>query len=148
MKPMSLHRDNFWDYARSKPQDTDLIGTYRGTLVGESKIADATGLGDITLILETNGAGQVSALPVFDTGGRKLISSISGDVVWRVSKPFNPNGEEWWLEMTLLAQNSVIGAVKEMLVLERCPPHRFFMIVGDPDDYVGVEFKRLANQRQ
>jgi hypothetical protein len=145
---MIVHRNNFWDYARSKPQDTDLIGTYRGTLVGASKIGDAASLGDITLTLETNGAGQISALPVFDAGGRKLLSSISGDVVWRVSKPFNPNGEEWWLKITLLAQSSISRAVKEMLVLERCPPHRFFMIVGDPDDYVGVEFKPLANQQQ
>lgn len=67
-----------------------------------------------------------------------------GDVVWRVSKPFNPNGEEWWLEMTLIAQSSTRRAMKEMLVLERRPPHRFFMIVGNPDDYVGVEFKPLA----
>jgi len=143
---MTVHRDKFWDYARSKPQETDLIGTYRGTLVGESKIADPTSLGEITLTLSKNGAGQISALPVFDTGGRKLLSSISGDVAWRVSKPFNPNGEEWWLEVTSVAQGSVSAAVKEMLVLERCPPHRFFMIVGNPDDYVGVEFKLLANQ--
>ena len=64
--------------------------------------------------------------------------------MWRVGKPFNPNGEEWWLEIRLLAQSSTSRAVKEMLVLERLPPHRFFMIVGNPDDYVGVEFKRLA----
>lgn len=140
---MTVQGDNFWDYARSKPQDIDLIGTYRGTLVGESKIADASSLGDITLTLETNGAGQVSALPVFDAGGRKLLSSVSGDVVWRVSKPFNPNGAEWWLEITLLAQSSTSRAEKQMLVLERRPPHRFFMIVGNPDDYVGVEFKPL-----
>jgi hypothetical protein len=141
-------RDNFWDYARSKPQEADLIGTYRGTLVGESKIGDATSLGDTTLTLETNSAGQISGLPVFDAGGRKLLSSISGDVVWRVSKPFNPNGEEWWLEITLLAQSSITRGVKEMLVLERSRPHRFFMIVGDPDDYVGVEFKPLASHQQ
>jgi hypothetical protein len=141
---MIVNADNFWDYARSKPQDTDLIGTYRGTLVGESRFEDAASLVDITLTLETNGVGQISALPVFDAGGRKLLSSISGDVRWRVSKPFNSNGEEWWLEITLLAQSSTGGTVKEMLVLERRPPHRFFMIVGNPDDYVGVEFKLLG----
>ena len=139
-----MNADNFWDYAKSKPQDTDLIGTYRGTLVGESRFEDAASLGDITLTLETNGAGQISALPVFDAGGMKLISSMSGDVIWRVSKPFNPNGEEWWLEMMLLAQSSTSRTVKEMLVLGATPPHRFFMIVGDPDDYVGVEFKLAA----
>jgi hypothetical protein len=134
----------FWDYARSKPQDSDLIGTYRGTLVGESRFEEAASLGNVTLTLEMNGAGQISELPVFDAGGRKLLSSMSGDVVWRMSKPFNPNGDEWWLEITLLAQSSSRRTVKEMLVLERCAPHRFFMIVGNPDDYVGVEFKRLA----
>ena len=141
---MTVNADNFWDYARSKPQDADLVGTYRGTLVGESKLGDAASLGDITLTLETNGAGQISALPVFDAGGRKLLSSISGGVRWRVSKPFNPNGEEWWLGITLLVQSSTSRAVKEMLVLERHPPHRFFMIVGNPDDCVGVEFRLLA----
>jgi len=139
-----VNADNFWDYARSKPQDTDLIGSYRGTLVGESRFEDTASLGDITLTLETNGAGQISALPVFDAGGRILLSSISGDVIWQVGKPFNPNGEEWWLEMTLHAQSSTSRTAKEMLVLERRPPHRFFMIVGNPDDYVGVEFKLQA----
>jgi hypothetical protein len=141
---MIVKADNFWDYARSKPQDTDLIGRYGGTLVGESAFDDAASLGNITLTLETNGAGRVSALPVFDAGGRKLLRSLSGDVVWRVSKPFNPNGEEWWLEMTLTARSSTGREVKHFLVLERRPPHRFFMIVGNPDDYVGVEFKLLA----
>lgn len=142
---ISHRKEDFWDYARSKPEDSDLVGTYRGTLVGESKIVETMSLGDIILTLETNGTGQVSALPVFDSSGRRLLTSISVDVLWRVGKPYNPDGEEWWLEITLRVQSPISGAVK-MLILERCPPYRFFMIVGDPDDDVGVELKRVANQ--
>jgi hypothetical protein len=92
---ISNERD-FWDYARSKPDESDLVGIYTGTLVGKSRIEEPTLLDDVTLTLENDGAGRISALPVFDPEGRKLLSSLSGDVLWRVGKPYDLHGEAWW----------------------------------------------------
>jgi hypothetical protein len=134
----------FWDYALSKPDESDLVGVYTGTLVGDPRVEKPTHLEDVTLTLGTHGVGSVSALAVFDPEGRKLLSALSGQVTWRVGKPYDPHGEAWWLEITIRLSDSTDETTKQMLILEQRPPHRFFMIVGCPDDYVGIELRRVT----
>lgn len=141
-----------WDHPKDRPNESDLVGTYRiykvrlpSTGVGFDKNARITLRADRTAVF--------SSVPEFDDFGQKFVCGLSGAATWKLG-----DGTDWgwsvWFQDYVPAikpiakecdlRNVVIGGPQ---VLSRHAPYRLYQIVGDPDSDTGIEFERITGSR-
>ncbi len=140
----------FWDFTRTKPQDSDLVGNYEIlTLRLTDKQRRLVG-SDPRITLRRDHSAELIGIPEFDGFGEGLECVMSGTATWKL------DGDGWgwnvWFE-NYHATNK--GAADECkwenstcegsLILGRPAHYRLYEYVGDPDSDTGIEFQRLAN---
>src|ERR1700730_6403292 len=80
----------FWDYSKTKPEDTDLVGSYR---VLKLRLPDDLSR-QVTekssrITLNADHTATLTAVPEFDGFGQKLECRWSGSATWKLNDKIN-----------------------------------------------------------
>ena len=142
----------FWDYTKTRPQDADLVGTYKLLeLRLPSDVEHSVREKAFTITLNEDHTATLTDVPEFDGFGQKLVCRLSGTATWALDDGIN-SGWGWSVAFQNYhpltkptahecdLQNSIWG----ILVLGRHTPYRLYAIVGDPYIDTGVEYERIA----
>ena len=139
----------FWDFARKKPQDSDLVGSYK---VLELRLPEEQRRlvgGDPRITLRRDHTADLIALPEFDVFGKGIECIVSGTATWEL---YNSTWD-WYVEFKnyhatnkgsageCKRENTIWGSP---VVLSRHAPDRLYDYVGDPDSDTGIEYHRFA----
>jgi hypothetical protein len=137
----------FWDFARTRPKDADVAGTYRIVKLRiPSELRHLVRERDAQITLKADHTAVFVDIPVFDGSGEKLICELSGSARWELDKSF-----DWYVvfenyhaspkpaEQGCKYENS---AWDFFTVLSHHAPYRLYEYVGDPDSDTGLEFGR------
>lgn len=136
-----------WDFAKTRPKDADLVGTYR---VVKLRIPDElrhlVRERDARITLRADHTAAFVDIPQFDGFGQKMECELSGSAIWELDK-----GRSWSVsfqnyhaspkpaERGCKYENSIWGFFP---VLSRHAPYRLYEYVGDPDSDTGIEYGR------
>jgi hypothetical protein len=141
----------FWDYSKTKPQDTDLVGSYRVLKLRlPSDLSRQVTEKDSRITLNADHTAILVDLPEFDIFGQKLECRLSGSATWKLDDTIN-SGWGWSVAFQNFHPSSEVTTrdcnyqdfIWGILILSRHPPYRLYEIVGDPDSDTGVEYQRL-----
>ena len=127
-----------WDYSKSKPQDSDLAGTYKLLkLMLPSELDRSVRERNSTITLKADHTAVLTDVPEFDGFGDNLVCRLSGSANWAlddrinsgwgwsvVFRNFHPTSKPTSPECSY--ENSIWG----VLVLSRHAPYRLYEIVG------------------
>ena len=143
---------HFWDYTKTKPNETDLVGSYKVRLFSGSfgSAYGFQGNKNITLTIHRNHTAVLSSMPGFEDsqGQYKVICTFSGAAVWQLDDHGDPDHDVWYWETQtgqwVRSRKNTSGPCNgwEFLILSRQAPYRLDMTVGDPDEDTGIEFER------
>jgi hypothetical protein len=141
----------FWDYSRERPNELDLLGTYKFF-----KSSGSFGYGhgyrgnrNVAITLYADHTASLSAMPSIEPDQFKLPCTYSGPGVWTLDDHGDPDGGEWHVmietKQSTDSQKKTWGPCSwwEMLILSRHPPYRLYKVIGDPDNDTGLEFSRV-----
>jgi len=139
---------NIWNAANSIPPDGEVLGHYRLTGSTEESL-HAKGIfisGNSGFTLEPNHKLEVIDLPAFDEWGKPRDCNYNGNGTWSL---YGPTGE-----ISLTMDIKVVPATPEnlkacgtenaglMTLLGHSAPHRFWYVIGDPDEDEGLLYKK------
>jgi len=149
VSPFSYPR--FWDYGKTKPVDTDLVGSYRVLKLRlPSDLSHQVTEKDSRITLNADHTAILAAVPWSDGFGEKLECRWSGSATWELNGKID-SGWGWSVSFQNFhpssrvtdTQNCKRDLIWEILILSRRSPYRLYEIVGDPDSDTGVEYERL-----
>ena len=80
----------FWDYSKTKPVDTDLVGSYRVLKLRlPSDLSRQVTEKDSRITLNADHTATLTAVPEFDGFGQKLECRWSGSATWELNDKIN-----------------------------------------------------------
>ena len=138
---------HFWDYTKVKPNDIDMLGSYKFL-----KSSGSFGYGhgyqgnrNITVTLHADHTATLSAMPSIEPDQYKTLCTYSGPGVWALDDHGDPDGDEWYVmietKQSADSKKKTWGPCSwwEMLILNRRPPYRLYKVIGD----TGLEFSHV-----
>jgi hypothetical protein len=141
----------FWDYSKTKPADTDLVGSYRVLKLRlPDDLSRQVAEKDSLITLNADHTATLTAVPEFDRFGQKLACIWSGSATWKLDDKINV-GWGWSVAFQNFHPSSKVNTTQDcnrqdniwgILILSRHSPYRLYEIVGDPDSDTGVEYER------
>jgi hypothetical protein len=144
----------FWDFTKTKPKETDLVGAYiilKLRLPSDLRFAGQ--VRDAAIVLKTDHTAVLTEVPEFDDSGQKLVCRLSGTARWELNG--QPGGASGWsvtFRDYLPAADPTEGECKlqnslsSIPILSRRAPYRLYAIVGDADDGTGIEFEKTGHR--
>ena len=148
--PHVLSYPSFWDYTKRKPEDNDLVGTYK---LLKSRLPTELDRSirekDFAITLNADRTAILTDVPKFDGFGDNLVCRLSGSATWALNG--GTNGD-WGWDITFNYHPATKPSAGEcdhekgisgFLVLSRHAPYRLYQSVGDPDSDTGVEYRRV-----
>lgn len=83
----------FWDYAKTKPNDSDLVGNYKVLDVRlPSELAQTAREQASSITLKNDHTAVLTNVPEFDDFGEKLVCRLSGSASWGLNHTINSGG--------------------------------------------------------
>lgn len=141
----------FWDYTKTRPNDSDLVGTYKVLeLRLPSGLGQAVREKSSAITLKADHTAVLTNVPEFDGFGQKLICRLSGSASWALNDAINSG---WGWSVAFQNYHPATPTTQEcdyensiwaILILSRHAPFRLYAIVGDPDSDTGVEYERVG----
>jgi len=150
--PPLLSYPRIWDYTRTKPKDTDLVGTYKVLKLRlPTELNRSVRERESTITLKADRTAILTDVPMFDGFGDTLVCRLSGSVNWELDQGFS-GGLGWSLNFQhyqpatkpTTSECNYESTVWSMDILSRHAPYRLYATVGDPDSDTGVEFERVS----
>src|SRR3989442_2907186 len=133
-----LSYPRIWDYTKTKPKDSDMVGTYKVLKLRlPSDLGRSVREKDPALTLNADHSAVLTDVPVFDGFGDTLVCRLSGSANWALDDGIN-SGWGWSVAFQSYHpstkpttrdcdyENSIWG----ILVLSRHAPYRLYAIVG------------------
>ena len=71
-----------WDFARSRPKDSDLVGIYKVLKVSGSP-AGLQSTATVQIVLRADHTAEISAIPEYDGFGERIVSILTGKGTWQ-----------------------------------------------------------------
>ncbi len=150
--PPLLSYPRIWDYTRTKPKDTDLVGTYKVLKLRlPTELNRSVRERESTITLKADRTAILTDVPMFDGFGDTLVCRLSGSVNWELDQGFS--GRLGWslnfqhyqpATKPTTSECNYESTVWSMDILSRHAPYRLYATVGDPDSDTGVEFERVS----
>ena len=140
---------HFWDFTRSKPGESDIVGTY--------EIIKLRVPGDLmwsvqqkppTLTLNADHSAIFTDFAVFDAFGDTLRCRLSGKGTWQLEN--YPAADGWQVDFEDFHPTTKPTAREcdrektgwPLTILGQHAPYRLYDYVGDPDSDTGVEYRK------
>jgi hypothetical protein len=143
----------FWDYTKTKPKETDVLGTYKILklrLPGD--LSNSVREKETKINLAANHTAELTEVPVFDDSGQELICRLRGSAHWDFyDQTANLGGwtltfQDYIPATKPTAKECEFGdSMGSLLILSKQPPYRLYAMVGDPDSDTGVEFQSVSH---
>ncbi len=149
--PPLLSYPYFWEYTKTRPNDSDLVGRYqilKARLPNE--LSRSVRERSSEMNLEANHVVVFNDVPEFDDAGQKLVCRLSGTANWELD---NHVGEGWSIlfrdyhpKTKPVARECDLHNVMwdGTFILSRHAPYRLYSIIGDPDSGAGIEYARVG----
>lgn len=149
--PPLLSYPYFWDYAKTRPNDADLVGRYQILKVRlPNELSRSVRERNSEMDLEANHVVVLTDIPEFDNFGQKFVCRLSGTANWEpdnridggwsiLFRNYHPKTKPVARECDL--QNVIWDGT---VILSRHPPYRLYSVVGDPDSGTGIEYARVG----
>lgn len=132
-----------WDYTRKKPTDSSLVGSYH--LLKLSNSPDGVDpKGTFKIVLRADKTAELENIPQLDGFGEHKLCDFSGSGQWEVLDLGQGD-----LRLSVLHLKETRQSYKcppsfniDFMLLGKSAPHRLYLVFGDPDSDIGMEFKR------
>jgi hypothetical protein len=140
----------FWDYTKTKPKQSDLLGTYVPIKVRlPVDLERSVRQKNASIDLVSDHTAVFSNVPKFHTSGEAIVCTLNGSAQWRLGEPFS-RLDGWTVEFSNYQPATALAAPDckrenttwSILILSKRAPYRLYTTVGDPDSDTGVEFGR------
>jgi hypothetical protein len=132
-----------WDFTRSKPKDTELVGTY-WVLKTSGSPPSFRLTSDVRITLNADHTAAVYGIPEYDPSGERIECIVSTSGTWEVGAGSDLTLEFWPKDADRRQHGtSQCGRSNTPLwLLGQRKPYRLYLCIGDPDSDVGIEFSR------
>lgn len=142
---------HFWDFTRSKPNDSDIVGTYK---VIELRVPDdlmsSVQQKPSTLTLNADHSAMFTDFAVFDAFGDTLRCRLSGKGTWQLERYVSADG--WQVDFDDFHPTTKPTAPEcdrertgwPLTILGQHAPYRLYDYVGDPDSDTGIEYRKVG----
>jgi hypothetical protein len=142
---------HFWDFTRSKPRDSDIVGTYKIIrLRVPDDLMSSVQQERSTLTLNADHSATFFDFAVFDASGDTLRCRLSGKGTWQLERYISADG--WQVDFEDFHPTSTPTAHEcdrektswPLTILGQRTPYRLYDYVGDPDSDTGVEYRKVG----
>jgi hypothetical protein len=134
---------HFWDFTKSQPKESDLVGTYV-ILKTSGSLPSFHSAPNVRVTLNADHTAAFSAIPEYDEWGETLMCTSFASGTWKLSRIGEWTVNFWPNERSpnKTGRQECDSMNTPFWVLGQRAPFRLFLSIGDPDNDTGIEFRR------